>query len=610
MNNTRVFGSQPGPAPAHRPGRGHRGGGRAPLALALALALAAGCRDRGPARKTPDPGRRSLAGSTGDGGPAPSPPRGLRPPVALPPVLASPEQLGPPGGANVGSLPAGTPTAADERHGPPRTLRVSIEGEPAHLNPLLDLEATAAQMIVGTVYEPLLTCTSDGEYRPALADGWQLSPDGLRLTFHLRPGVRWHDGHLLSVYDVQASLEPLLHQSASGPEILRASLADVATVEVLADRMVRLGLKRPSGFVLGALCDVAILPDHVLHGPTADPGLLARQPIGTGPFRFAGWERGKRARLVRSGAYWGTPALLDELIFELDPDGARALGRTRRGEIDVLLRVLPIHFPDEVDAVTLHGKLSLWRLTPAHWAYVAVNHRRPPLDDPAFRRGLSALWDRERFARDLHHGLAHPIGAPPYGGREASEVRLAPAGAGPAAGTFEAAGYRDGDADGVRDRDGAPIRLTLLLAAGSRGAASEAHAFVLEARRAGILVDTVALEPSALMARVRKADFDLALLLWEGRPDEDPTALFGSTGAFNQSGYRSAEVDGLLDGLRAAPDARARQPIGRQLATVLARDQPVLFLYDFDRLILVASRVHDLAGVGDRVDFSRAWVDP
>jgi peptide/nickel transport system substrate-binding protein len=508
-------------------------------------------------------------------------------------------------------LPAPGPPGADERRGPPRTLRVSIEGEPAHLNPLLDLEATAAQMIMGTVYEPLLTCTSGGEYRPALADGWQLSPDGLHLTFHLRPGVRWHDGRLLEVYDVQASLEPLLRQGGSSLEILRASLADVATVEVLADRHVRLGLKRPSGFVLGALCDVAILPDHVLHGPTADPGLLSRQPIGTGPFRFAGWERGKRARLVRSSTYWGTPALLDELVFELDPDGARALGRTRRGEIDVLLRVLPIHFPDEVDAVTLHGKLSLWRLTPARWAYVAVNHRRPPLEDPAFRRALSALWDRERFARDLHHGLAHPIGAPPLGGdRAASEVGPAPAGAGAAAAILEAAGYRDGDADGVRDRDGAPIRLTLLLAAGSRGAASEAHAFVLEARRAGILVDTVALEPSALMARVRKADFDLALLLWEGRPDEDPTTLFGSTGAFNQGGYRSAEVDGILEALRAAPDARARQPIDRQLAAVLARDQPVLFLYTFDRLILVASRVHDLAGVGDRVDFSRAWVDP
>jgi peptide/nickel transport system substrate-binding protein len=493
---------------------------------------------------------------------------------------------------------------------------VSIEGEPAHLNPLLDLEATAGQMIVGTVYEPLLTCTSGGEYRPALADGWQLSPDGLRLTFHLRPGVRWHDGHLLNVYDVQASLEPLLRPSASGPEILRASLADVATVEVLADRMVRLDLKRPSGFILGALCDVAILPDHLLHGPTADPGLLSRQPIGTGPFRFAGWERGKRARLIRSSTYWGRPALLDELVFEIDSDGARALARTRRGEVDVLLRVLPIHFPDEVDAVTLHGKLSLWRLTPAHWAYVAVNHRRPPLEAPAFRRALSALWDRERFAHDLHHELAHPIDAPPHGGPAASEIRPPPAGAGAEAGaavavrTLEAAGYRDGDADGVRDRNGVPIRLALLLTAGSRGAASEAHAFVLEARRAGILIDTVALEPSALMARVRKADFDLALLLWEGRSDEDPTALFGSTGAFNQAGYRSVEVDGILDALRAAPDARARQPIDRQLATVLARDQPVLFLYAFDRLILVASRVHDLAGVGDRVDFSRAWVDP
>jgi peptide/nickel transport system substrate-binding protein len=554
----------------------------------------------------------------------------------MPRVAAEPSAPSASSTSSASSAPA--ETEAPDRRPPARTLRVSLEGEPSHLNPLQELDAPAAQVVMGTVYESLLSCPTGGEYRPALSDGWQVSPDGLRISLHLRPGVRWHDGHPLNVLDVQASLEPLLLAARSGPEVLRASLADVATLELLPDRVVRLTLKRPSDFVLRALCEVVILPDHLLRGPLADPGLLARQPVGTGPFRFVVWERGKRIRLARFSGYWGTGPYLDELVFEVDPDGARALARTRRGEADVLLRVLPIHFPDEVDAVTLHGKLTLWRLRPARWAYVAVNHRRPPLGDASFRRALASLWDRGRFARDLYHDLAHPIDSPPFtpppdetppeavppDGRSDPSPSPVPASLSPkggrrapasvrpgaAAAALEAAGYRDGNADGVRDLDGAAIRLSLLLAAGSRGAASEAHAFALDARRAGILVDTVTLEAPALMARVRKGDFDLALLQWEGATDEDPTPLFGSGGAFNHSGYRSPEVDALLDALRMAPGARARQPIAAQLAEVLARDQPVLFLYQFDRLILVANRVHDLASLGDTVDFTRAWIDP
>ena len=547
--------------------------------------------------------RRSAPGKSGESMPADARradellPKRTAPP--LPPLLPAPEEI---------SLQV-----------PPRrggVLRVHLDGEPSHLNPLGNPDGTALQVVTGLVYEPLLECPSpgtSGDYRPVLADSWQVSADGLGVSFHLRPGVKWHDGHGFGVLDVQATLEPLLRSTGPGGAVLRASLQDVATIEIAADRYVRLNLKRPSRFVLSALCDVPILPDHLLRGTTADAGALARQPVGTGPFRFAAWERGKRIKLVRATLYRGEPAALDEIVFEIDLDGARALMRTRRGEVDILPRVLPVHYPDDVDPVTLHGALSLWRLRSDRWAYVAVNHKRPPLDELHFRRALSALWDRERFARDLHQGLAHPLGAPPLGTIAVPPPAFADGGdrgRERAAAELEAGGYRDTNADGVRDLAGKPFRETLLVVAGARTAATEAHAFVFAARKAGLLVDLVTLDAPTLLGRVRKGDFDLALMQWEGQPGEDPGLLFGSTGSFNYSGYRSAEVDATLDALRQAPEPSDRQPLWASLAATLAHEQPVLFLYQFDVPALVARRVHGLAAVGARLDLRHVWIDP
>jgi peptide/nickel transport system substrate-binding protein len=572
LNNTLVFHPQDGvPVPLRQ------------LAIGvIIIASAFACRRTPPAKTNEAPGNASSSASRT------LPQRALPVP---PPLIPTPE-----------SLPR---TRPGRKTG---NVKIHLENEPINLNPFADPDAATLQVIADLIYEPLLDCPSPGapgDYRPVLAESWQLSPDGLRLSLRLRSGVKWHDGHALNALDVQATLEPLLLSNRTNVPVLRASLQDIAAIEVMPDRVVRLVLKRPSASALRALCDVPILPEHLLRGPTGDQAALAKQPVGTGPFRLAAWERGKRIRLARSSTYWATPAALDEITFEIDLDGARALVRTRRGDIDILPRVMAAHYPDDVDPVTLHGAMSLWRMQPDRWAYVAVNHKKQPLGDPQFRQALAALWNREHFARDLHQGLAHALpgplfakGAPPARGRDWAIAAL------------EAAGYRDTNTDGVRDQAEKPIRLSLVIAAGARTAATEAHAFVLEARKSGILIDLTTVDAPALLGRVRKGDFDLALMVWDGSPGEDPGLMFGSSGAFNFFGYRSAEVDATLDSLRQTTATSERTVLLDRLGDTLTHDQPVLFLYRFDQPTLVAGRVHDLAAIGARLDLRQVWVDP
>jgi peptide/nickel transport system substrate-binding protein len=483
------------------------------------------------------------------------------------------------------------------------TLRVHLDSEPPHLNPLTDPDAAIASVVSGLVYQTLLECTPAG-YQPALAERWEISPDGLRIILHLRTGVRWHDHHPFSVIDVQETLERVVRSNSNLP-LLRADLADVTSVEIAADHVVRINLRRPSDLALRALCDVPILPEHLSKPGSPEANALAKQPVGTGPFHFLGWERGKRIRLGRFREGWGPPSPLDEIVFDLEPDGVRALNRTRRGDLDILPRVLETHYPEQVEPATLHGAVTLVRLTPERYAFLIVNHRRFPLGDPPFRRALALLWDRARFAHELHKDLARPIGGPSF-----ADVPAPPFDRKRAMAMLEDAGYRDNDADGVRDRAGRPIRLTLLQTTGSRSLALEAHAFTLELRKAGILLDIVPADPATTLARLKKGDFDLAPMVWEGRPDEDPSALFGSDGLCNYGGYRSAAVDALLDELRRAPGPEARRPVMARLGQQLADEQPAIFLYRYDVPALVSNRVHGLAAVGDHLDLTRVWVAP
>ena len=483
------------------------------------------------------------------------------------------------------------------------TLRVHLDSEPPHLNPLVDADASIAAVVNGLVYETLIECTPDG-YQPALADHWVVSSDGLRIVLHVRPGIRWHDHHVFSGVDVQGTLERVMRSSSNLP-LARSDLSDVNSVEIAADHVVRINLRRRSDLTLRALCDIPILPDHLMREGSAESPALAKQPIGTGPFKFLAWDRGKRIRLGRFNEGWRPAPALDEIVFDLEADGVRALNRTRRGDIDVLPRVLDAHYPEQVEPATLHGAVTLYRLSPERTSFLVVNHRHFPLGDPQFRRALALLWDRARFAHELHKDLAHPIGGPTFGPSTPTPFDRPRAMA-----LLQDAGYRDNDADGVRDRAGRPIRLSLLQTSGSRALALEAHAFTLELRKAGILLDIVPADAPTILARLRKGDFDLAPMVWEGRPDEDPSPLYDADGIYNFGGYRSTAVQAALDDLHAAAGPAERRPILARLAGLIAEDQPIIFLYRQDVPALISNRVQGLTAIGDRLDLRHVWIAP
>jgi len=543
------------------------------------LTVTLGCNRKGRDKGKHPAGASDAAAVSSAQGPAP---------VAAPAVKLLPEVALPPG-----------PNA--QRGG---ILKVHLEAEPPHLNPLADTVQMVDRVVGGLVYETLIECAGRG-YQPGLADTWDLSSDGLRLILHLKPGTHWQDDKAFSAMDVQASLE-YVTRSPNRSALLHAMIADLEGVDMLPDRMVRLRLSRPSDLTLRALCEIPILPAEALRAGSVRLAQLGRLPVGTGPYRVSAWERGKRIKLVRARAAAAEDGpMLDEIDFEIDSDPARALTRLRRGEIDILPRVSEVHFPEQVSQATLRDSLNLSMLTPDRYSFVALNTRRGVLADAAFRHALSLLWDRARFASEIHHGLTQPLGAPTFGKVAPDKFDRTQAGA-----LLEQAGFRDTDGDGVREVGGAPIRLAFLLPSGARTLATEVRAFAMDLRRAGILLDTANLDASALLARLERGDFDLAALTWDGRQDEDPRLLLTREGDFQYTGYKSDRFLAAIDHVRGASSPAARAPFLQELADVLGADRPALFLYRHDVPAVASRRVHGLAAVGDRLDLRRVWVEP
>jgi len=165
-----------------------------------------------------------------------------------------------------------------------------------------------------------------------LAESWEVSPDGERVTVKLRRDARWQDERVVSGLDVQATFEPLL-RSGSRNTIWHAMLEDVEGVDVLPERGARFRLRRPSDLVLRALCEIPILPaeDPAQDGFGGDPTGTPAGGHRSLPFRLLGARQ--RIRLVRSRpAERPQPPFLDEIVFEIDGDGSRAMVRTRRAK--------------------------------------------------------------------------------------------------------------------------------------------------------------------------------------------------------------------------------------------------------------------------------------
>lgn len=318
------------------------------------------------------------------------------------PSAAKPSPAASPAASTAASpAPASSPVAANVTSSKPKAI-IAFTQEPTSLDPTRDATASIATILRDNVYEGLVRLDGSGKLVPSLAQSWEVSPDGTTVTFRLVKDARWHDGSPFSAQDVKFSWDRAADAGTQPPNPHRDYWAPVKSIDVVDPGTVKVSLNAYSDnwlfhMAAGSACIVS----------SATASNNASNPVGTGPFKFASWNRGSSLALTRNDDYRGTPARLRDLEFRFFSDGNAANNALKAGDIDVLGQV---GAPDQIKTFQQDPNFTVVKGAASGKVMVSVNGSSGPLADKRVRQALYAAIDRKAWIDGYFDGLAVPIG--------------------------------------------------------------------------------------------------------------------------------------------------------------------------------------------------------
>src|SRR5687768_14958481 len=300
------------------------------------------------------------------------------------------------GAAALGAAAAVNPGAAQAQTTQKKELVVAQGGDIAFGDPHMSTSANDIRVSFN-VFDNLISRHPDQKLRPSLATEWKL--EGQQTwRFKLRPGVKFHNGDPFTSADAKWSLERTFDPAAK---------TMVATVFTTIDRIeapdamtLVIHTKKPDPLLPGRLAFYGgqIVPKKYVESAGND-GFNAK-PVGTGPIRFVSWVKDDKAVFDANPDYWGGKIDVDRWIMRPIPETAPRVAAVLKGEVDIITQ-LP---PDQGERVNGNASTKVQGALYAGLYVLAVNSKRPPLDNPLVKQALSLAIDREAIVKELWRG--------------------------------------------------------------------------------------------------------------------------------------------------------------------------------------------------------------
>ena len=476
--------------------------------------------------------------------------------------------------------------------------------------------------------------------RPKLASLLEVGEHNPILTFHLRPGVRWHDGVPFTAEDVKFNYEACIDPKNASP--YGGSFASIKSVEAVDELTARVTYKR---LYSPAIIDwmQMLAPKHLLddaalareasarHLSAKDRAQMSlrttnfnRNPIGTGPFRFAEWLPGQYIHIARNQQYWGQKAEYHDAFFRAIPDYLTMELEFGAGAVDMYLAQ-----PHQTERYRHDDHFQVVPANDGYLAYIAYNIRRPLFKDVRVRRALSMALDVDAIIKYVMSGEAKRATGPYYSNTPYYDPDLKPLPYDPkgALELLEQAGWHKNPA-GMLEKDGKVFEFTLVTNAGNLQRKAIMTIAQDSWRKLGVDIKIQDFEWTVFLEDfVDQLNFDAIVMAWGGgaiNPDQYVNWHSSQTHKYehNFTGYESAEADALIMKIRTTYDADEQIKLTRQLHRLIARDQPYTFVFErltpyvFDKRLAVVR--HDPDGTehvdklatppsGDTFHSFRSW---
>jgi peptide/nickel transport system substrate-binding protein/oligopeptide transport system substrate-binding protein len=289
-----------------------------------------------------------------------------------------------------------------------------VEGEPGTLDPQV-AETINEFLVLRNVYEGLVSYDPHTlQPTPALAESWDISKDLKVYTFHLRQGVKFHNGRAVTAQDVKFSLERLanpetgksyttfLLDSVKGIDAVRKGTAkEVEGLKVLDDKTFEITLSNPVASFLNQLT----LPGaFVVPQEATTQADFNSNPVGTGPYKFVQWVRRKQVTLEANTDYWGGAPKVPYIALKVIPNSLQQISDFKAGKVDITL-VPPFELQKMQSDTTLSGQLQ--EVPPLAVSYLIINLHDPILSKVEVRKALNMAIDRDGLLTGVLKGQGH-----------------------------------------------------------------------------------------------------------------------------------------------------------------------------------------------------------
>ena len=457
--------------------------------------------------------------------------------------------------------------------------------DPRSLDPALSTDVPTGRA-VGYLFEGLARFTPDARVEPALAERWDVSPDGKVYTFHLRQGVKFHDGTPLVGRHVVSSFQRVLDPAQRGGRgwPLYPIAGARAFTEGKAKGVAGLAAPNDSTVVVTLAEPLAIFP-KLLAMPVASvvpPSAGAdfgERPVGTGPWKLVEWKHDDYLRFAANKGYWGGAPKTDSLTARIIPEPSTKIAEFESGNVDVLL----VPEADSRQWSQTDEKQGAMVSVPAlRFIHMSINTRRGPLADVRVRRAINHAVDTRGILQRLVSGRGRVAAGvvPPI--LEGADTMRAAYAYDPALAKrlLAEAGHPNG-IDVELWTSTTPIYVRM----------SETIQGYLNA--AGIRTKIVQRESASAREAARKGETDLFLREWYADYPDAENFLFpllhsqnAGVGG-NYSFYANPEFDRLVDASHREQNDARRVDLYRQADSLAFNDAPMLFLFFYNDLYAV-----------------------
>ena len=427
-------------------------------------------------------------------------------------------------------------------------------------------------------------------------------------VFYLRDQIKWHDGFPFSAEDILFSFD-IINNPFTDAAHLRNYYRDIRKLEILNSHSVKFTYEKPYFLSLSFCGGMPLLPKHRYNPERfrGDQKSLADyfnqhpdnwKPIGTGPYLFDTWDKGRLIRLTKNKNFWARSAglpyfkanqpYLDQIQFIIVNNSNAALKELTSGNIDADFEVTQSSWEDpRANSQSFTRSFVRAKFLIPLYTYIGWNLERPFFQDPKVRKALTYLIPKQKILKEIHKDLGQLVTGPFFIEGPTYDHSLPPLYYNPvkARALLKEAGWLDHDGDGIRDKDGVPFQFEYLIHNAREYHQKIADIMKESLEEAGIIMNIRLIDWTVFAKTVMERNFDAVRFAWGTGIDGDPFQIWHSSqiggGGSNYVGYKNPEIDKILEEARTLFNPLDRWKLYLKMHQILYEEQPYTFLFSF-----------------------------